>query len=99
MVIVPSAVQKLSVIFDRHASHKNNHTPAVDQIIRKAIEANIEGKVALREPYAQLVTIHGVGKILGLTIMLEKGPSTVSTRRATMFPTAGRFQANGSVMI
>ena len=40
----------------------------------KAIEANIEGKVALREPYAQLVTIHGVGKILGLTIMLETGP-------------------------
>jgi transposase len=40
----------------------------------KAIEANIEVKVALREPYAQLVTIHGVGKILGLTIMLETGP-------------------------
>ena len=40
----------------------------------KAIEATIEGKVALREPYAQLVTIQGVGKILGLTIMLETGP-------------------------
>jgi transposase len=65
----------------------------------KAIEANIEGKVALREPYAQLVTIHGVGKILGLTVMLETGPISPLTRRAIMFPTAGRFQANGSAMI
>jgi transposase len=40
----------------------------------KAVEATIEGKMALREPYTQLVTIHGVGKILGLTIMLETGP-------------------------
>ena len=40
----------------------------------KAIEATVEGKVELREPYAKLLTIQGVGKILGLTIMLETGP-------------------------
>ena len=40
----------------------------------KALEAKIEGKVVLREPYAKLITIQGVGKILGLTIMLETGP-------------------------
>ncbi len=40
----------------------------------KAIEANVEGKVELRDPYALLLTIFGVGKILGLTIMLETGP-------------------------
>jgi transposase len=40
----------------------------------KTVEATIEGKVELREPYANLLTIQGVGKILGLTIMLETGP-------------------------
>ncbi len=40
----------------------------------KAIEATAEGKVELREPYTKLLTIQGVGKILGLTIMLETGP-------------------------
>ncbi|NTW78159.1 MAG: IS110 family transposase [Syntrophaceae bacterium] len=40
----------------------------------KAVEATVEGKVELREPYARLLTIQGVGKILGLTIMLETGP-------------------------
>jgi transposase len=40
----------------------------------KAIESNVEGKVELREPYAQLLTIQGIGKVLGLTIMLETGP-------------------------
>jgi len=39
----------------------------------KALEAKIEGKVELREPYVKLITIQGVGKILGLTIMLETG--------------------------
>src|SRR5512143_3251315 len=40
----------------------------------KAVEATVEGKVELREPYTKLLTIQGVGKILGLTIMLETGP-------------------------
>ncbi|HET6461277.1 MAG TPA: IS110 family transposase [Syntrophales bacterium] len=39
----------------------------------KALEAKIEGKVELRKPYTKLITIQGVGKILGLTIMLETG--------------------------
>jgi transposase len=40
----------------------------------KALEATVEGKAELRKPYAKLITIQGVGKILGLTIMLETGP-------------------------
>jgi transposase len=40
----------------------------------KAIEVNVKGKVDLREPYIQLLSIQGIGKILGLTIMLETGP-------------------------
>jgi len=40
----------------------------------KAIEAVVEKKVAIREPYAKLLTIPGVGTVLGLTIMLETGP-------------------------
>jgi transposase len=40
----------------------------------KAIETKVEGTVELREPYRELLTIFGIGKILGLTIMLETGP-------------------------
>lgn len=40
----------------------------------KEIEAVIEGKMELKEPYKELKTIPGVGKILALTIMLETGP-------------------------
>ncbi len=40
----------------------------------KAIESSVEGKVELREPYLQLLSVYGVGKVLGLTIMLETGP-------------------------
>ncbi len=38
------------------------------------IETSIENKVKLKEPYTNLVTLPGVGKILALTIMLETGP-------------------------
>jgi transposase len=38
------------------------------------IETSIENKVKLDEPYINLVTLPGVGKILALTIMLETGP-------------------------
>ena len=41
----------------------------------KALEAKIEGKVELREPYAKLITIQGVGKILGLTILTDHAVS------------------------
>jgi transposase len=40
----------------------------------RAIETFIEKKVELRGAYRQLETIPGIGKILGLTIMLETGP-------------------------
>ncbi len=40
----------------------------------KAVEAVVEKKLDLREPYDRLQTEPGIGKILGLTIMLETGP-------------------------
>ena len=40
----------------------------------KAVEAMVEKKTDLREPYDRLLTEPGVGKILGLTVMLETGP-------------------------
>jgi transposase len=40
----------------------------------RTIETFIEKKVEFRDTYKKLVTIPGVGKILGLTIMLETGP-------------------------
>ncbi|NTW26030.1 MAG: IS110 family transposase [Lentimicrobium sp.] len=48
----------------------------IDFLTRKiwAIETFIEKKLELRDAYKNLVTIPGIGKILGLTIMLETGP-------------------------
>ena len=40
----------------------------------REIERLVEGKVDMKEPYRYLLSIPGVGKILGLTIMLETGP-------------------------
>jgi len=40
----------------------------------RTIETFIEKKLELSEAYKNLVTIPGIGKILGLTIMLETGP-------------------------
>ncbi|HUL01264.1 MAG TPA: hypothetical protein VLX29_10490, partial [Nitrospirota bacterium] len=40
----------------------------------KTIEAVVEKKIDLREPYDRLLTEPGIGKILGLTVMLETGP-------------------------
>jgi transposase len=37
------------------------------------IERFVEGKLELKKPYPYLLTIPGIGKILGLTIMLETG--------------------------
>lgn len=37
------------------------------------VEGVVEARVKLRKPYAGLQTIPGIGKILGLTIMLETG--------------------------
>jgi transposase len=40
----------------------------------KSLESIVVDRVALREPYNKLLTEPGIGKILGLTIMLETGP-------------------------
>ena len=40
----------------------------------RQIEGVVEKKIQLKEAYRYLLTLHGVGKILGLTIMLETGP-------------------------
>ena len=40
----------------------------------RQIEGVVEKRIKLKEQYRNLLTIHGVGKILGLTIMLETGP-------------------------
>lgn len=48
----------------------------IDYLTRqiRSIEKAVERKVHLKAPYQYLLTIPGVGKILGLTIMLETGP-------------------------
>jgi len=49
---------------------------AIDFLTRqiRAIESFIEKRVKLTDSYKNLVTIPGIGRILGLTIMLETGP-------------------------
>ena len=49
---------------------------SIDFFTRKiwTIETFIENKVKLHEPYSNLMTLPGVGKILALTIKLETGP-------------------------
>ncbi len=39
----------------------------------RAIEYTVECKVRLKDPYQKLLTLPGIGKVLGLTIMLETG--------------------------
>ncbi len=50
----------------------------------KKIEAAVEDRVELKLPYAKLQSVFGIGKILGLTIMLETGP-------ITRFPKVGNY--------
>ena len=40
----------------------------------RAIETFVEKKIKLSEPYINLLSVFGIGKILALTIMLETGP-------------------------
>ena len=49
---------------------------SIDFLTRKikAVEAVAEKKLELRAPYDRLLSEPGIGKILGLTIMLETGP-------------------------
>jgi len=49
---------------------------SIDFLSRKitSVEAVVEKKIELKEPYDRLLTVPGIGKILGITIMLETGP-------------------------
>lgn len=49
---------------------------SIDFLTRKIkeVETVVEDKLELREPYDRLLTEPGIGKILGLTVMLETGP-------------------------
>jgi len=40
----------------------------------RAIEAVVQKRMILEDPYTSLLTVYGIGKILGLTIKLETGP-------------------------
>lgn len=40
----------------------------------RAVEAVVLKRMILEDPYTSLLTVYGIGKILGLTIMLETGP-------------------------
>lgn len=53
-----------------------------EQIAR--IESVVHKKVRLKEPYQKLLTIPGVGRVVGLTIMLETGP-------ISRFPKVGNY--------
>src|SRR5512136_3411304 len=48
---------------------------AIDHLTRQIhkIEWVVQKRIVLKEPYRYLLTLPGVGKILGLTIMLETG--------------------------
>lgn len=49
---------------------------AIDALTKQinAIEAVVEKKIQLKEPYNLLLSMPGVGRVLGLTIMMETGP-------------------------
>ena len=49
---------------------------AIDFFTRKirAVEAVVAKRITLEDPYTSLLTVYGIGKILGLTIQLETGP-------------------------
>jgi len=49
---------------------------AIDSLTRQitAIEVALEKKINLQRPYDLLLSLPGVGRVLGLTIMLETGP-------------------------
>ena len=49
------------------------HTAFLDKEIRQ-IEKAVEGRVKLADNYELLLSVPGIGRILGMTIMLETGP-------------------------
>ena len=62
----------------------------------KALESVVGERVALREPYNKLMTEPGIGKILGLTIMLETGLSIDLPMLVISYRTVERFRPFGS---
>lgn len=76
---------------------------SIDFLSRKirAIESVVVKRVNLREPYQMLLTIPGVGKVLGLTIMLETGPITRFAKAGNYVSycrkVASRWISNGKV--
>jgi transposase len=53
-----------------------------EQIAR--VESVVQKRVRLKEPYQKLLTIPGVGRVVGLTVMLETGP-------ISRFPKVGNY--------
>ena len=49
---------------------------AIDSLTKqiKAIEVTVEKKMDIKKPYDLLLSLPGVGRVLGLTIMMETGP-------------------------
>jgi len=49
---------------------------AIDSLTRQiqAIEVAVEKKIDIKKPYDLLLSLPGVGRVLGLTIMMETGP-------------------------
>lgn len=52
----------------------------------KEIESAVEKKIELKDNYKYLLTVPGIGRVLGLTIMLESGPMH-------RFPSAGNYSS------
>ena len=59
----------------------------------KSLESVVEERIELREPYSKLLTKPGIGKILGLTIMLETGRLP---KLEILYRTVERFRPPGS---
>ncbi len=59
---------------------------AIDSLTRQiqAIEVAVEKKIDIKRPYDLLLSLPGVGRVLGLTIMMETGP-------INRFPEVGNY--------
>ena len=59
---------------------------AIDSLTRQiqAIEVAVEKKIDIKKPYDLLLSLPGVGRVLGLTIMMETGP-------INRFPEVGNY--------
>ena len=59
---------------------------AIDSLTRQiqAIEVAVEKKIDIKKPYDLILSLPGVGRVLGLTIMMETGP-------INRFPEVGNY--------